>query len=131
MEDMESKPAPGTPILERIVGAIGAVLLIGLCAALGWDALRGDDRPPAFAFTVAEILPSSGRHMVRFLVRNTGGKAAETIAVRGQLMAQPVETAELEIDFLAAGEEREGALLFTADPRVYPLELSTYSFSDP
>jgi uncharacterized protein (TIGR02588 family) len=46
-------------------------------------------------------------------------------------MADPVEEAELELDFLAAGEEREAALLFTADPRAYPLELSTVSFSDP
>ena len=128
----DGKPASGTPILERIVGALGALLLLGVCAALAWDALRGDRHPPAFAFAVAEILPSGGgRYMVRFRVQNTGGKAAETITVRGRLGTQPVETAELELDFLAAGEEAEGALLFTADPRAHPLDLSTGSFSSP
>ena len=68
---------------------------------------------------------------MRFRVQNTGAKAAETITVRARLMADPVEEAELELDFLAAGEERKAALLFTADPRAYPLELSTVSFSDP
>ena len=125
------KPAQGTPLLEKITGGIGAVLLIGVCLALIWDAWRSDDHPPGFAFAVDQILPSSGRHLVRFRVQNTGAKAAETITVRARLMADPVEEAELELDFLAAGEEREAALLFTADPRAYPLELSTVSFSDP
>jgi uncharacterized protein (TIGR02588 family) len=125
------KPAQGTPLLEKITGGIGAVLLIGVCLALIWDAWRSDDHPPGFAFAVDQILPSSGRHLVRFRVQNTGAKAAETITVRARLMADPVEEAELELDFLAAGEERKAALLFTADPRAYPLELSTVSFSDP
>jgi uncharacterized protein (TIGR02588 family) len=125
------KPAQGTPLLEKITGGIGAVLLIGVCLALIWDAWRSDDHPPGFAFAVDQVLPSSGRHLVRFRVQNTGARAAETITVRARLMADPVEEAELELDLLAAGEEREAALLFTADPRAYPLELSTVSFSDP
>ena len=125
------KPAQGTPLLEKITGGIGAVLLIGVCLALIWDAWRSDDHPPGFAFAVDQVLPSSGRHLVGLRVQNTGAKAAETITVRARLMADPVEEAELELDFLAAGEEREAALLFTADPRAYTLELSTVSFSDP
>jgi uncharacterized protein (TIGR02588 family) len=126
-----AKPAPGTPILERITGGIGAAILLGVCLALVWDAWRSDDHPPSFAFAVDQVLPTSGRHLLRFRVQNTGARAAETITVRGRLLADPVEEAELELDFLAAGEEREAALLFTADPRAYPLELSTVSFSDP
>jgi uncharacterized protein (TIGR02588 family) len=125
------KPAQGTPLLEKITGGIGAVLLLGVCLALVWDAWRSDDHPPGFAFAVDQILPSAGRHLVRFRVQNTGARAAETITVRARLMADPVEEAELELDFLAAGEEREAALLFTADPRAHRLELSTVSFSDP
>lgn len=128
---MTDKPAEGTPILERIVGAIGAVLLLGVCAALAWDAWRGDRVPPTFAFTIDRIDDSGGRHLVRFRVQNTGTRAAERITLRGRLAGQPEETAELELDFLAAGEEREAALLFTADPRAFPLELATVSFSDP
>jgi uncharacterized protein (TIGR02588 family) len=126
-----AKPAPGTPILERITGAIGAAILLGVCLALVWDAWRSDDHPPGFAFALDQILPTSGRHLVRFRVQNTGARAAESITVRGRLMADPVEEAELELDFLAAGEECQGALLFTADPRAYRLELSTVSFSEP
>ena len=126
-----AKPAEGTPILEKVAGGIGAAILLGVCLALVWDAWRSVDHPPSFAFAVDQVLPTSGRHLVRFRVQNTGARAAETITVRGRLLADPVEEAELELDFLAAGEEREAALLFTADPRAYPLELSTLSFSDP
>ena len=102
------KPAQGTPLLEKITGGIGAVLLIGVCLALIWDAWRSDDHPPGFAFAVDQILPSSGRHLVTFrvLIRwlqrwpRLSGCSADCLPMpwggggAGSL------------DFLAAGEER-------------------------
>ncbi len=126
------RAAPGTPVLERLMGALGALVLLGVCGALAWDAWRGEGRPAAFAFRVLEVAPGErGRHLVRFEVENVGDRTAERLAVRGRLAAEPPEEARLIVDFLAAGERREGAFLFAADPAAFPLDLAAESFSEP
>jgi uncharacterized protein (TIGR02588 family) len=133
MADGAAPPAaPGTPILERLTGALGALLLLGACGALAWDAWSGEGRPADFAFRVLEVVPAGGgRHLVRFEVENVGGRTAGKVAVRGVLAADPAESARLIVDFLAAGERREGAFLFAADPAAFPLDLAAESFGEP
>lgn len=121
----------GTPILERLAGALGAVLLLGTAATLGWDAVRGERTPPAFRFDVLGSAPSGDRHLLRFRVRNEGDAAVEKLAIEGRLAAEPAEVAGLTLDYLAAGEEREAALLFTADPARHPVALLATSFAKP
>jgi uncharacterized protein (TIGR02588 family) len=124
--------APDTPVLERLTAAVGALLLLGVCGALAWDAWRGEDRPADFAFRVLEVAPGEGgRRVVRFEVENVGDRTAEEVAVRGVLAADPPESARLVVDFLAPGERREGAFLFAADPAAFPLELAAESFREP
>lgn len=124
--------AGGTPILERLVGALGVALLAGVVGTLGWDALRGERAPPAFRFEVVGVGPAGdGRHAVRFRVRNEGDAAVENLGVEGRLAAEPPETAGLTLDFLAAGEEREAALVFAADPARHPLSLAATNFTSP
>jgi uncharacterized protein (TIGR02588 family) len=123
--------APGTPILERIVGALGVLMLLGTCAALGWEVLWREGGPPDFRLEVLETIPLAGRHLVRFRVINTGRRAAEEIAVTGSLEGERPETARIVLDFLAPGEEREGGLLFSADPAGRSPTLTVESFADP
>lgn len=126
------KPAgEGTPVLERLVGALGALLLLGAAATLGWDALRGERAPPAFRFEVLGTAPSGERHLLRFRVRNEGDAAVERLGVEGRLAAEPPETAALVLDYLAAGEEREAALVFAADPARHPVDLVATGFAEP
>lgn len=130
-DDRQRDTAGGTPILERLVGALGVALLAGVVGTLGWDALRGGRVPPSFRFEVVGIGPSGERHAVRFLVRNEGDAAVENLGVEGRLAAEPPETAGLTLDFLAAGEEREAALVFAADPARHPLSLAATNFTSP
>lgn len=132
-DDREVPPARegGTPVLERLVGALGAALLLGVSATLGWDALTGGREPPSFRFEVLGTAPSGDRHLLRFRVRNEGGAAVEKLAVEGRLAAEPAETAALTLDYLAAGEEREAALVFGADPSRHRVTLAATSFIEP
>jgi uncharacterized protein (TIGR02588 family) len=75
--------------------------------------------------------PSGDRHVLRFRVRNEGGAAVERLALEGRLAAEPPETAALVLDYLAAGEEREAALVFAADPSRHPVALVATSFAEP
>ena len=71
----------------------------------------GGREPPSFRFEVLGSVPSGDRHLLRFRVRNGGDAPVEKLAVEGRLAAEPAETAALTLDYLAAGEKREAALV--------------------
>ena len=127
----ERPVAEGTPILERLVGALGAALLLGASATLGWGAARSGREPPSFRFEVLGSGPSGDRHLLRFRVRNGGDAPVEKLAVEGRLAVEPAETAALTLDYLAAGEQREAALIFAADHSRHPVALVATSFVVP
>jgi uncharacterized protein (TIGR02588 family) len=106
-------------------------MLVGTCVVLGWEAFQGEYSPPEFRVDVLETLPIRDQHLLRFRITNEGANTAEEIAVTGRLGGEPPETARIVLDFLAPGEEREGGLLFSRDPRTQPLTLGAESYADP
>lgn len=130
-DERERERGVGTSIVEWIVGGLGVLILLGVCAALGWDVLQGDDQPPAFAIAVIGEEQVTGGHLVRFRVENVGGRSAEQVSVSGRLAGQQPETASVVLDFLASGEAREGGFLFQTAPAEGELILRVESFAEP
>ena len=106
--------------LEWSVLAIGLVVVGGVVSVLTLAAIRTDETPPAL---YVEFGPAQSqgerRYRVPVLVQNRGGKTASdvTVSVELRVGGQMVAHAELTFALVPRGSKREGAVLFTRDPR--------------
>lgn len=139
---------------ERItfgIASLVVVILVGL-VLLMWSIQN--DRPPVLTVQNAtaqsaafqpgivqtgivqnpmEVRVESGQFYVPFTIKNTGGTAAESVQVIGELRQgdEILESGEQQIDFLASGETEEGAFVFSRDPRRTNLRIRVASYKLP
>lgn len=125
----DRQPARNAPHpIEWVVGAVSAVGVVALLAYLMIAALWEPDGPAAFETTVDDIFASDGGWHVRVTVRNVGYKTAADVVLRGETGAGEAES-ETTFDYVPAGSQRSGALLFAAEPE--GLALTVRSYTDP
>lgn len=125
----DSKPAQGTPLIEKAVGALGALLLLGLCGVLGWDAFYGDRSPPHFRFEVLGTEAQAGGRLVHLRVHNDGGTTVAELMVTGKVgEAEPVE---LTLDYVAAHGHEDGGMLFAGEPADGAVAFEAKSYREP
>lgn len=99
------------PMIEWIVGAISAVLVICLVVYLVNHAIFAADSPPELRVTIESVLPGDDMTTVAVAVANGGDQAAAAVKVIAVgLDAEIVR--EIEFDFVAAHSVRRGALTF-------------------
>jgi uncharacterized protein (TIGR02588 family) len=127
-------PDPGAiPILEWVVGALGALLLAGTIGFLVWHALGRDEAPPDVRLTVERIEQLRNGYLVGFRAVNQGGSAAAQLLIEGELAGPdgPIETSEATLDYLPPRSDREGGLFFTRNPRGLDLRLRALGYAKP
>lgn len=120
------------PIVEWIIGAIGALLTLAAIAYLVNEGWRGDQRPPVIAVTVTDIEQIRTGYRVRVKAHNEGGEAAGRVRIVGRLTTGGEdEIAETELDYVPAHSDRSAGLFFRGDPRVGQLELRATGYEVP
>jgi uncharacterized protein (TIGR02588 family) len=132
-ERPDSAGARSIPLLEWLVGGLGALLLVGTIGFLVWHGLGRDDTPPDVRLTVDRIEQLQNGYLVRFRAGNQGGSTAAQLVIEGELAGPegPIETSEATLDYLPPRSDREGGLFFAHDPRGLDLRLRAEGYAKP
>lgn len=123
----------GTSPWEWAIAAVGALLVLGVVAAMLHEALGRPSTPPRVELTVDTVIATGSGHLVEFRARNRGSRTAAMLVVEGELRGDTgtVETAQTTLDYLPEGSERSAGLFFTHDPARYRLELRPKGYDHP
>ena len=117
---------------EWLTLAISTALVLAVVGLVVYLSVTGGVRPPTFAATpLAEEIRHEGEtYYLPVTVTNEGDLTAADVVVVAELTtgADPPETAEFTIDFLAGGETAEATVAFTADPTAGDLTVGVASF---
>jgi uncharacterized protein (TIGR02588 family) len=126
-------PSRDLPMLEWIVGAIGALLVGGTIAFLVYHALARDETAPDVRVVEHRVLALEDRYLVQFRAFNQGGSAAAELTIEGELTGPDgsAETSEAVLDYVPARSSREGGLWFSGDPRAGRLTLRATGYAEP
>jgi uncharacterized protein (TIGR02588 family) len=122
-----------TPLLEWVIGGLGALLVAGAIALLVYHSLARGHAPPDIRLVAEEVLELRHGYLVRFRAFNEGGSAAAEVTIEGELVGRDgeVETSEAVLDYLPPRSDREGGLLFANDPRAGSLRLRATGYATP
>lgn len=129
----QPKIAEKTSRLEWAVALLGLALVLGAAGYMAAYGLTGAKGPPILTIAKVSVVPTAGRHSVRFEARNAGDTTAASVQLAAELRAgdELVERAQTVIDYLPRGSRREGAFIFDHDPAAYELDLRIEGYSEP
>ena len=130
---MGRPPRHAAPLLEWIVGGLGAVLVGGAIAFLVYHSLTRDRTPPDVRVVAERVLDLQNGYLVQFRASNQGGSAAAQLTIEGELAGPDGETelSEAVLDYLPPRSDREGGLVFSRDPRAGQLSLRAKGYARP
>lgn len=122
-----------TPLLEWIVGGLGAVLVAGAIVFLVYHSLVRDQTPPDIRLVAERVLDLPNGYLVKFRAFNNGRSAAAELAIEGELAGPDgkTEVSEAVLDYLPPRSSREGGLYFSQDPRAGHLKLRAKGYVKP
>ena len=126
-------PSGKASLWEQAVALLGALLVGGVFAYLGWQALTASKGPPVISVQVTAIEPQPTGYLVRFEARNDGGSSAAAVEIVGLLTegAATREEGRATLDYLPANSSDRGGLLFTRDPRRLHLDVRASGYAEP
>jgi uncharacterized protein (TIGR02588 family) len=122
-----------TPLLEWIVGTLGAILVGAAIAFLLYHSLVRDRTPPDIRVVAERVLDLQNGYLVQFHAFNEGHSAAAAVTIEGALVGPDgeVEISEVVVDYLPPRSDRGGGLLFESDPRAGALTLRAKGYAKP
>ena len=126
-------PHHRVPLLEWVVGGLGAVLVGGAIAFLLYHSLQRDQTPPDVRVVAQRVLELENGYLVQFRASNQGRSAAAQLTIEGEV-ARPdgsTEVSEAVLDYLPPRSDREGGLVFSRDPRAGQLTLRAKGYAKP
>jgi uncharacterized protein (TIGR02588 family) len=132
-DEPHRSPGQATPLLEWIVGGLGAALVGGAIAFLVYHALARDRTPPDVRVVAERVLDLQHGYLVQFRAFNQGNSAAAEVGIEGELAAPDgnTEVSEVVLDYLPPHSDREGGLVFSRDPRGGQLSLRAKGHARP
>lgn len=120
---------------ERITMIISIAILAGVVGLAGWASFATGDSPPVIDVDVnmEDMRETDSGFYVPIIITNNGGFTAQSVIVTGELVTDEPEpeTAEVTIDFLAAGESETAALVFSTNPNDGELSVAPTSYLQP
>lgn len=128
----ERKHRGETPLLEWIVGGLGAVIFCAMLAILGQNALSNANAPPDIRVRIERITSVENGYAIAFIARNEGDITAAGAEFTATLNSGAMtEQHQATIDYLPPHSERRGGFLFANDPRAGALTIRAGGYSDP
>lgn len=129
----EDSGTEGTPPLERLIGAVGGVLVLALLAFLGFQAIAAPDDGVNLTAAVTRIEPAGEQFATHVRVENDGHETAAAVTVAGEVQvgAKTAEEATATISYLPAQSVRHAVLVFTQDPRDAKLSVRAAGYALP
>jgi uncharacterized protein (TIGR02588 family) len=129
----DRSPEPAIPLLEWVVGGLGALLVGGAIAVLVYNSFTRDRSPPDFRLEAERVLDLQNAYLVHFRAFNQGGSAAAEVTIEGELVGPDgtTEVSEVVLDYLPPRSDREGGLMFERDPRAGELRLRAKGYAKP
>lgn len=120
-------------VAEWTTMALSVLLVAGLMAAVAYPSLRAAPAPVSIEvkMEVERIRESGDEWYVPVRIRNVGEEAAEAARVTLETSGRDAQSVEVEIDFLAGGEEVEAVAVFSRDPRKADMSASATSYLQP
>jgi len=122
------------PLLESIAAGVGVALLAAMAGFLALQAWRTDEKiPPLISVEPVGVVAQPGHYVVEVKVENRSETTGAAVQVEGVLKAgdAAVETSNAAFDYVPGNSEREGALVFTEDPRNYRIDLRVTGYELP
>ena len=126
-------PRHALPLLEWIVGGLGAALVGGTVAFLVYHSLTRDRTPPDVHLVAERVIDLQDGYLVQFRASNRGGSTAAQLTIEGELTGADghTETSEATLDYLPPRSDREGGLMFSRDPQAGRLSLRAKGYARP
>lgn len=108
-----------TPALEWIIAAIGFILVAGTIGFLIYSAVTQENSPPKLSVKTDSVTAVENGYLVKFSLYNDGENNAAEVVVEGKITEgeKDSETSSVTIDYSPSHSRREGALLFTKQPK--------------
>jgi uncharacterized protein (TIGR02588 family) len=121
------------PKLERILGAVGAALVIASAGFLTYRGLTDEARPGALVVTVTEIRDVGDQYVATFAVHNRGAETLSQLHMVARVMdgETELESAPAVIDYLPAHSTQKAGVYLRHDPRRYRLEITPGGYMEP
>ncbi|WP_337063326.1 hypothetical protein [Kineococcus sp. G2] len=118
--------------LERVLGAVGAVLLAALLGFLGYQASTRDGDSRVLVDLVAVERTPAG-FVTTVEVTNGGGETARSVQVHGEIVRNgtTVSQASATVPYVPADSRRRAVLVFGADPAGADLRLRAVGYVAP
>ncbi|NHT74230.1 TIGR02588 family protein [Rhizobiaceae bacterium CRRU44] len=120
--------------IEWTTGLLSTALVATMTGMILYHGLTAKDAIPELSVTITTQRPTVQGFEVSFIVSNAGKKTAAGVPVTGRLLdgeKQEVETREVTIDYVPAQSQVEGALMFSANPGTYRLDIHASGYSEP
>ncbi len=124
----------GRSLAEWVTFGIATAILLAIVGLVIYDWVITPPLPPTVQVRQTEAIRTiNGSYYVPFSVANTGGKTAAAVQVIAELRVNGmvVQRGEQQIDFLSGGESRDGAFIFSRDPRMGELTVRVASYKMP
>lgn len=124
----------GTPLLEWVASGIGLLLILGLLAVIGREALNHEaEQLPAIDVAAHRVARIPTGFVVEFEAVNRSGGTAAAVEIEGVLKAgeASVETSSAVLDYVPGHSRRTGGLFFTRDPRLHRVEVRALGYQTP
>lgn len=127
------RPGQATPLLEWVVGGLGALLVGSAIALLVYHSLTRDRTPPDVRLVAERVLDLRTGYLVQFRAFNEGRSAAAQLTIEGELVGPDgkTELSEAVFEYLPPRSGREGGLYFSQDPRAGQLSLRPKGYVEP
>lgn len=123
MPPRKPKPAPGHPILQWVVAALGLLVTLGVVAAIASEA-AAPDAPPVLSARIVHVETTPLGHVAEVHVRNAGLDTAAAVDIEGRL---GLETATATLDYVPGHGHAVAWLRFDADPRAAQVTVKGWS----
>ena len=123
-----------TPLVEWISAFTGLILILGIVAVIGREAIREQAAdPPAIAIRVGAISPVAGGYVVAFEALNQANGTAVAVEIEGALMSGSslIEQSGATIDYVPGHGRASGGLFFSKDPHKHRLAVRATGFQNP
>ncbi|MGO4134412.1 TIGR02588 family protein [Rhizobium brockwellii] len=119
--------------IEWVTGVVSAVIVFGVIAWIGKDALVDRDSSPNLVGVVLQTEKREGAFQVLFEIRNDSSATASQVAVQGEIREQGavLENVETVLDYVPGHSKAKGGLIFQQDPAGKTLTVRATSFDEP